>query len=220
MAYRLKLWLSVGLVSAALLAVFLQRAPGQSQGSATATPADYLRWRAQLKNWGRWGADDQRGASNLITAEKSLSAAKLVKSGIVISLAHTVPQKADPEVPEASVFHRTTENIGPYNTIDRYQVSYHGLALAHMDAFCHFFLEGKMYNGYSVADNLTAQAGCKKDDIMTWRDGVVTRAVLYDMPQLKGVDWIEPGTPITRADLEAWEKKSGVKAGPGDVIML
>ena len=52
------------------------------------------------------------------------------------------------------------------------------------------------------------------------RDGIVTRAVLYDMPQLKGVDWIEPGTPITRADLEAWEKKSGVKAGPGDVVLL
>ena len=55
---------------------------------------------------------------------------------------------------------------------------------------------------------------------MAWRDGVITRAVLYDIPQLKGVDWIEPGTPITRADLEAWEKKSGVKAGPGDVILL
>jgi kynurenine formamidase len=48
----------------------------------------------------------------------------------------------------------------------------------------------------------------------------VTRAVLYDIPQLKGVEWVEPGTPITRADLEAWEKKVGVKAGPGDVVLL
>ena len=71
-----------------------------------------------MKNWGRWGADDQRGASNLITAEKSLSATRLVKSGIVISLAHAVPQKVDAEVPEGSVFHRTTESIGDYNTID------------------------------------------------------------------------------------------------------
>jgi putative cyclase len=43
---------------------------------------------------------------------------------------------------------------------------------------------------------------------------------LYDIAQLKGVDWVDPGTPITRADLEGWEKKSGVKAGPGDVIVL
>jgi kynurenine formamidase len=215
--FRLVAW---GVASASLLGIFLQRAPSQSKSSAAATPADYLRWRMEMKNWGRWGADDQRGASNLITAEKSLSAARLVRSGIVISLAHAVPQKVDAEVPEGSVFHRTTENIGDYNTIDRYEVSYHGLATAHMDAFCHFYLEGKMYNGYPVKDNLTPQTGCKKDDIMAWRDGVVTRAVLYDMPQLKGVDWIEPGTPITRADLEAWEKRSGVKAGPGDVIML
>ena len=89
-----------------------------------------------------------------------------------------------------------------------------------MDAFCHFFFDDKMFNGYSAKENITPENGCGKDDIMAWRDGVVTRAVLYDMPQLKGVDWIEPGTPITRADLEAWEKKSGVKAGPGDVIML
>ncbi len=219
MAQRLR-WLALGMALASLLAIFLQRAPSQSKGSAAATPADYLRWRMEMKNWGRWGADDQRGASNLITAEKSLTAARLVKSGIVISLAHAVPQEVDAEVPEGSIFHRTTESIGDYNTIDRYEVSYHGLATAHMDAFCHFYLEGKMYNGYSVKDNLTPETGCKKDDIMAWRDGVVTRAVLYDMPQLKGVDWIEPGTPIARADLEAWEKKSGVKAGPGDVIML
>ena len=66
-----------------------------------------------------------------------------------------------------------------------------------------------MYNGYSVKDNITPEAGCKQGSIMGRRDGIVTRAVLYDMPQMKGVDWIEPGTPITRADLEAWEKKIG-----------
>ena len=52
------------------------------------------------------------------------------------------------------------------------------------------------------------------------RDGIVTRGVLYDIPQMKGVESIEPGTPITRADLEAWEKRSGVRVGPGDVIVL
>ena len=55
---------------------------------------------------------------------------------------------------------------------------------------------------------------------MAWRDGIITRAVLYDIAQLKGVPWLEPGTPVTRADLEAWEKKSGVKVGPGDVPLL
>ena len=90
-----------------------------------------------------------------------------------------------------------------------------------MDAFCHFFFEGQMYNGYPVADNITSETGCAKGDVMAWRDGIATRAVLYDIPQLKGVDWVEPGTPITRGDLEVWEAQAGVKAGPGlDLALL
>jgi kynurenine formamidase len=126
----------------------------------------------------------------------------------------------DPGVPATAVFHRMTNAISATNTTDNYQVSYHGLGLSHMDSFCHFFADGTLYNGYKVADNIPPETGCKKDSIMAWKDGIVTRGVLYDIPQLKGVDWIEPGTPITRADLEAWEKKSGVKAGPGAVIVL
>jgi len=44
--------------------------------------AGYLR----RTNWGRWGADDQRGAINLITPEKRVAAARLVRSGRSVSL--------------------------------------------------------------------------------------------------------------------------------------
>ena len=127
----------------------------------------------------------------------------------VVSLAGAVPQQEAADVGPNQVFRRTTNSIGPNTTTDTYQVSYHGLSLGHTDAFCHFFMDGQMYNGYSVKDNITPETGCKQGSIMGRRDGIVTRGVLYDMPQLKGVEWIEPGTPITRADLEAWEKRSG-----------
>jgi kynurenine formamidase len=203
-----------------LLGISQRTVTGQTNAPGTVTPEQYLSWKDQFKTWGRWGADDQRGMTNLITAQKILNAAKLVKAGLVVSLAHPVPQQADAEVPASAVFHRTTNGISATGTTDNYQVSYHGLALSHMDSFCHFFVDGKMYNGFSVAENITPETGCKKDGVMVWKDGIVTRGVIYDIPQLKGVDWIEPGTPITRADLEAWEKKSGVKAGPGDIILL
>ena len=135
-------------------------------------------------------------------------------------LPDAVPQQEAADVGPNQVFRRTTNNIGPTSTTDTYQVSYHGLSLGHTDAFCHFFLDGQMYNGYSVKENITPETGCKQGSIMGRRDGIVTRGVLYDMPQMKGVEWIEPGTPITRADLEAWEKRSGVRVGPGDVIVL
>jgi len=220
MRLRLKVLLASGLLLAGVLGTYRTLARGQSKSPTTVTPADYHQWRTKFKNWGRWGPDDQRGTTNLITAAKIVSAAKLVKEGLAISLAHAEPQRVDAEVPASGVFHRVTNGISATNTTDNYQVSYHGQAVAHMDAFCHFFFEGQMYNGYSVTENITPETGCKKDDIMAWKDGIVTRAVLYDIPQLKGVDWIDPGTPITRADLEAWEKKEGVKVGPGDVLLL
>src|SRR5438445_10540117 len=98
MADRRKLLLAVALVSAGLFAIFLlarldflvpvQRAAGQNKSSATVTPADYLKWRNEFKNWGRWGADDQRGASKLITEEKSQSAVRLAKRRI----SNTLPE--------------------------------------------------------------------------------------------------------------------------------
>jgi kynurenine formamidase len=207
-----------GLMAVAAVGLF-DRLAAQGGGS-NVTPADYLQWREEYKNWGRWGPDDQRGTSNLITPAKIQNAAKLVRSGIVVSLAHPVPQQPAADVPAQSVFNRTTTAITDSVTVDTFQVSYHGLAVAHMDAFCHFFADGRMYNGFPVAENITKDRGCLKGDVMAWKDGVVTRAVLYDIPQLKGVEWVEPGTPITVADLEAWEDKAGVKAGPGDVVVL
>jgi kynurenine formamidase len=219
MGRRLTLAVAGSLLLGAAIGAYAARVGGQSAGPAV-TPADYLRWRSELKNWGRWGANDQLGASNLITAAKIQSAARLVKTGQAVSLAHAVPQKPEADVPAASVFHRVTNIVSDTITVDNYQVSYHGLAVAHMDAFCHFVFDGQMYNGVPVAGNITPEAGCKRGDVMSWKDGIVTRAVLYDIPQLKNVQWLEPGTPVTRADLEAWEKKAGVKAGTGDVILL
>jgi kynurenine formamidase len=40
------------------------------------------------------------------------------------------------------------------------------------------------------------------------------------MPRLKGVESLEPGTPIYPADLEAWEKQAGMKVSSGDVIFI
>ena len=193
---------------------------GQGQDPGTVTPADFVQWRTEFKNWGRWGPDDQKGMTNLITPEKVQEATALVQDGVVISLAHPVPQEVAADVNENGLFYRTTNRISATGTSDTYRVSYHGLTVAHMDTWCHRFFDGEMYNAIPVEGNLTEEEGCREGSVMNWRDGVTTRAVLYDIPQLMGVEWIEPGTPITRAHLEAWEERSGVKAGPGDVVVL
>jgi kynurenine formamidase len=203
------------------------QAPAPAQTPTAGAGADeaamraaYDRWRTEFKTWGKWGADDNKGASNFITPQTVLRAVKLVKSGTVVSLAANVAQQPAPDAAPASIFRRTTNSITEGGTTDTYAVSYHGQVMSHMDTWCHFLENGRMYNGIVAEGNITNEAGCLKGSVMNWKDGIVTRAVLYDMPQLKGVEWIEPGTPITRADLEAWEKRSGVKAGAGDVVLL
>jgi len=220
--------LRIGVVLAATAGGLHAVAYGQSQpAAAPEAPADtaelraqYEQWRDEFKTWGRWGSGDSKGASNLITPEKVQSATSLVERGIVVSLAPPVPQEVAADVNENGLFRRTTNRITDGGTTDTYQVSYHGLTVAHMDAFCHFFEDGQMYNGIPVEGNLNPEEGCRQGSIMNWRDGIATRAVLYDIAQLKGVEWVEPGVPITRADLEAWEEMSGVRAGPGDVVLL
>jgi kynurenine formamidase len=96
----------------------------------------------------------------------------------------------------------------------------HGAGTTHLDSFAHIFFNGKMWNGVDVRGVVTKEGGAAKASILTMKNGIVTRGVLYDIPRLKGVPYLEPGTHIYPEDLEAWEKKTGVKAGPGDALLL
>jgi kynurenine formamidase len=214
----------LGLLVIGLMGGFHLRAqaPGAQANPAADTAAlraAYDQWRTEFKTWNRWGAGDSKGASNLITPQKILRAIKLVKSGTVVSLGANVPQQAAADV-GGNLFRRTSNAINEGGTSDTYAVSYHGQVVSHIDSWCHFLENGQMYNGIRAEGKITPETGCQQGSVMHWKDGVFTRAVLYDIPQLKGVEWLEPGTPVTRADLESWEKKAGVKAGEGDVVLL
>ena len=73
-------------------------------------------------------------------------------------------------------------------------------------------------------EDIKAAGGCPKGNINALKDGVVTRAILFDATRLPGKatpqGWLEPGTAIHREDLEALEKLEHVKVSPGDVILL
>ena len=112
-------------------------------------------------------------------------------------------------------------NASPRGATDR--VAYpciHGAGTTHIDGFGHRFFDGKMWNGYPMADTVTMDGGARKNSILTMKDGIVTRGVLYDIPRLKGVPYLEPGERIFIEDLEAWEAETGVRVGPGDAFVL
>ena len=94
--------------------------------------ADVERLMEELSNWGRWGADDQLGAANLITPEKRLEALALATEGITVSLAHRVLKEEADDVPRPfghsmlGVPDPTAEPGFFGGVSDNYEVSYHG----------------------------------------------------------------------------------------------
>ena len=188
--------------------------PGPSAARFPRNAAEFDQMFNQVKNWGRWGASDQLGAANLITADTRKRALSLAKEGIVVGLAHPPLKDAAPDNPNP--FNHTM-NRGL--STDTYSVSYHGYAHSHIDALCHILYKDQTYNGHARADVLTDK-GCTQLSVDNLRNGVVTRGVLIDIPRLKGLPYLEPGTPVFVEDIEAWEKRAEVRIGPGDAIFL
>jgi kynurenine formamidase len=202
-------------------------ANAQSSGSSHATitsEEDFRRALKELSNWGRWGKDDELGAANLITPAKRKQALALAKEGVVVSMAHDVVQEKAVDAP--NILQRTLGNVAPTGTTDTYQYTgtYHGVAHSHLDSVdCHMMVDGKGYNGVSM-EEITASGGCPKGNINALKDGIVTRAILFDATRLPGKatpqGWLDPGTAIHREDLETLEKLEHVKVSAGDVILL
>ena len=168
----------------------------------------------QVKNWGRWGKDDERGTYNLITDAKRKQASAIVKSGISVSLAHDpLTEKAD-DNPQPLVH---TMNRG--FTSETFGITFHGYSYSHLDALCHFLYKDQTYNGFARAD-VNTERGCTRLSIHTLKNGIVTRGILIDIARLKGVPYLEPGTPVFVEDIEAWLKKTNLKVMPGDAIFL
>lgn len=179
-------------------------------------------WMSELSNWGRWGEDDVLGAANLITAEQRVSAAALVKKGVSVSLAHDTLTEVADDNPSPFELEITATGVDatpefPF-CVDRFGTLYHGFGTTHLDAICHMFHDGKMFNGHSKDE--VGSEGAQKYSIHHMRDGILARGILMDIPRLKGVPYLEPGTPIYPEDLEAWEEMAGLEAGSGDVVLI
>jgi kynurenine formamidase len=219
----MKMCAAMACVMTMLFAVILSVAitagePQAQQGKGgpshpSVTPEQYERWKVELSNWGRWGKDDQRGTLNLITPAKQKQAAALVKDGVSVSLARDWGGKPAPAVDTKNAYELSEGG-------NRISVAFHGQTTTHLDGLDHQFYNGKGYNGYEPDREKAKTEGYPRNSIINAKDGVMTRGILYDMPRLKGVPYLEGGVPIYVEDLEAWEKKAGVKAQPGDAIFI
>jgi kynurenine formamidase len=200
------------------------------------TKADIERWMSELSNSGRWGAADQAGTINLITPAKRKQAAALVKDGISVSMSLKADLPPEGEVPAPSAsgatapgsarprytWEHTMRSTGIGRTdgfaIDTIFTSFHGSATTHMDALSHFMYGGKLFNGFPT-DSIN-NWGATKDDVLAFENGIFTRGILVDVPMVRSVPYLDDDQAVYPDDLDAFEKKAGVKIGSGDAVFV
>ena len=193
-----------------------------SQGSR----ADVDALAQRLSNWGRWGPEDERGALNFITPAVTAAAAALVSEGVTVSCALELAKTpaADNPTPVAHFMTGAGDVSGRSGirgleaTGDYFAIAPHGMANTHLDALCHILDQGKMYNGFEAREVLST--GALRNAITAAEDGIASRGVLLDIAALHGQDWLEPGAPITAADLEAAEHRQSVQVRSGDILLI
>ncbi len=176
-----------------------------------------LEYHKTLSNWGRFGEADQLGTLNLITPEKRAAAARLVESGRSVSCARPLPTEAAADNPNP-VVHLMTETGTEQFGGDYFALASHGFSTSHIDALCHIFHEGRLYNGYPI-ERVTAH-GALELGIHELRDGIVSRGVLLDIPRVRSVPYLERGEPIFPEDLERAETECQVRVEAGDVLLV
>ncbi|MGV0790022.1 cyclase family protein [Mycolicibacterium sp. XJ2] len=214
-----------------------------------ASMSEFRRVADEVRNWGRWGDDDELGTLNFITPEKVAEAASLVKKGTVIPLGGDFgsngPQGAFQFRPNPT--HVMTVDGGDANTLAQYGPQWLRNSVAHQvseffvdnpfrfnddmivmplqaatqwDAISHVYYEDKLYNGFP-ADSVTSfgavHLGIEKVDVK----GITSRGVLLDVVRHRGAEvFLEPGNPVTPAELDDIAKAQGVTITPGDIVVV
>jgi kynurenine formamidase len=174
-------------------------------------------------NWGRWGVDDQRGALNLVTADKRLEAAALVRSGRSVSLSRPFPSTPAPDNPRPAAHYvkrlYRNDHAEAGAVVDYYGIEYHGLACTHVDALCHVWDERGIWNG-KQPDEVLSFDGTRWGSISKWSDGIMTRGVLLDVPAHRGTQYVTHEAPVYAEELATVAAGQGVTVGRGDALVV
>lgn len=179
----------------------------------------------------RWGAGDQIGAGNLLTAERRLAALALVREGRLYDLSRLIETDAPrmrPAMTPYVITHGTTwrdairrrREAGATNdagsNLERVELTMH--VGTHIDALGHYTIGDRMHNGFSAEDTVTDQGlrhlGAEHIPPM------ITRGLCLDVSRLDGGEFLEAGRAVTAQELEAACGRAGVTPEPGDVVCI
>jgi kynurenine formamidase len=200
---------------------------------------------ARLRNWGRWGADDELGTLNLITPEAVAASAQAVRRGRVFPLGTAFGEQGiwDGDSYRRNPIHLMTVDGGDAELLDQLGAAgrTHSLAQSswgrslmrfnddmivmplqsgsQWDALSHVYYDGLMYNG--VPSTAVTSAGAFRNSIdRVDVKGIVARAVLLDVANGRGVGHLPAGAVIEPEELDAVVDAQRVTLRPGDVVAV
>ena len=169
------------------------------------------------ESWHRWGDADEAGAANLITPKVRLAATRLVREGRCLSLAQPLSRQTPLPRQRAGIQHFMDRDGGDYAAgrpapggfqfaEDTVLLPVH--AGTHIDALCHVWSEGLLYNGHGQHE-VSSTHGARRCGIEKLPP-LVTRGVLLDIVALRG-ELPEDGSALTREDLMAAAVAGGIE---------
>jgi kynurenine formamidase len=181
----------------------------------------------RLRNWGRWGPEDQRGTLNHIGPETLKDAVATVTSGKLFHLGLNFdkdgPQSGvgrfNPKLYPTDLF--TPLNPARPNFVYSDDVIHMPLqAATQWDALAHVHYDGVLYNNCKAHETLSEKGASRLGVENMASPGIMSRGVLLDIARLKGVDRLPAGYGITVDDLNAACQKQGVAMKTGDVVLI
>jgi kynurenine formamidase len=193
------------------------------------TRADIDAAAERVKNWGRWGPDDEIGTLNNISPQHIIEAARLIRKGQVFSLALNF----DSNGPQKNSWGNRFNPIHMMLTSGADVVTGRqpgGLRYAddvvtmplqcgtQWDALGHIFFDDKMWNGYDA--RLVDSNGAHKNSIDKTKDKMVGRGVLLDIARFKGVEFLDDGYGIGTEELERCAAAQAVEIRAGDFVIF
>ena len=176
--------------------------------------------------WGRWGADDEAGALNLIGPEKVKRAAGLVRTGQVVRLAQLLSHKTPVPRHRAGLQHFMGRDGGDYAAGAKrpggFQFAEDTVVMplhigTHIDALCHAWCDSRMFNNYRE-ETMRSTSGATRLGVEKMPPAV-TRGLLLDVVGLRGRT-LHGGEVVSRADLEACLAAAQLQIEPGDAVLL
>jgi kynurenine formamidase len=190
--------------------------------------ATFTEVAGQVRNWGRWGPDDEVGTLNLIDDAARRRGAASVVTGQAVALGLPLSEADGIQLgfvegrvnPTRTMVH-VNKPEGPdpdFVSFSEDVFSMATQAATHWDALAHCSQAGHIYNGYP-ASTVTMEGGATRCGIHR-AGAVVSRGVLLDVARALGREVLEPGYPIAPADLDAACDLARVDLEPGDIVLV